>query len=147
MLMILAGLVWYGGAGVLLLKTVQLLSAALALNPNAIGPLLALMAGLLLGLLKGKYLFSRACLRNIERIMALEKPKIWQFFRPRFFVFLTGMILLGRFLSLQSQNHYGWLLSVAALDLSIAMALLGSSVLFWKKGLWPLKTGDRRIGG
>lgn len=132
MLMILAGLVWYGGAGVLLFKTVQLLSAAQALNPNQIWLWLALVTGLLLGLLKGRYLFSRACIRNIRRILTLENPKLWQFFRPQFFVFLAGMILLGRFLSHQAQNHYGLLLSVALLDLSIAVALLGSSIIFWR---------------
>jgi len=145
-LILLAGLVWYGGAIALLLKTVQLLHAAQAQHADQIWPWLAIMTGLLLGFLRGRFLFGRACTRNIQRIRALERPRIWQFFRPHFFILLAGMILLGRFLSHRAQNHYGLLLSVAALDLSIAVALLGSSVTFWKKGLGPVRTEDRKIG-
>jgi hypothetical protein len=144
-LILLAGLVWYGGATALLFKTVQLLSAAQALHSNQIWPWLAIVTGLLLGVLKGRFLFGRACTRNIRRITALERPRIWQFFRPPFFILLAGMILLGRLLSLQAQGHYRFLLGVAVLDLSIAVALLGSSAVFWMKDLWPVKIGDRKI--
>ncbi len=43
------------------------------------------------------------------------------------------MILLGAVLSRMAHGHYAFLIGVAALDFSIAMALLGSSYVFWQR--------------
>ena len=71
-------------------------------------------------------------LRQIEK---LAEPKIWQFFRPVFFMFLFLMILAGAALSRLAHGNYFLLLCIAALDLTIATALLGSSYVFWKQGI------------
>ena len=131
-LRILAALVWYVGGIVLLLKGGSLLIEAGALKPELDWPWLAAVAGLLLGGLKAKILFSKSCQKNLDRIAALGRPRIWQFFRPGFFVFLTIMILAGATLSRLAHNNYPLLIGVAILDLSIATALLGSSYVFWK---------------
>lgn len=131
-LKILAAIVWYVGGVVLLLKGSSLLVESEALRPEQNWPWLAAVAGLFLGGLKAKYLFSETCQKNLDRIAALERPKLWQFFRPGFFGFLAAMILAGATLSRLAHNNYPFLIGVGALDLSLATALLGSSYVFWK---------------
>lgn len=130
-LKILAALVWYTGGIALVLKGSSLLIEANALKPGQGWPRLAVVTGLVLGGLQARFLFSKSCQRNLERIDALDQPKIWQFFRPGFFLALTVMILIGVTLSRLAHNNYPFLISVAILDLSIASALLGSSYVFW----------------
>jgi hypothetical protein len=130
---ILAALVWYVGGIVLLLKGGSLLVEADALKPEQDWLWLAAAAGLFLGGLQAKFLFSKSCQKNLVRIAALDRPRIWQFFRPGFFVFLTVMILTGATLSRLAHNNYPFLIGVAILDLGIAIALLGSSYVFWKQ--------------
>ncbi len=130
---ILAALVWYIGGIVLLLKAGSLLAEAEALQPGQPWPWLAVGLGVFIGGLKAKFLFIKSCQKNISRIAALENPKIWQFFRPGFFLGLALMITLGATLSRMGQGNYPFLIAVAALDLTIAVALLGSSYVFWKQ--------------
>lgn len=131
---ILAATVWYVGSLVLLLKAGSLLAEAKLLNPNLFWLWMSMGTGLVIGGLKAKYIFSKSCKRNLARIAALEQPKPWQFFKPGFFLGLALMITAGATLSRMAQGNYPFLLAVAALDLTIAIALLGSSVMFWKQG-------------
>ena len=131
-LRILAALVWYGGSIALLLKGSSLLMEADALKPEKEWPWVAAFTGLIVGGLKGESLFKRSCQKNLDRISFLAKPRLWQFFRPGFFVFMTLMILFGVTLSKFAHNNYLLLICVAILDLSIAVALLWSSRIFWK---------------
>lgn len=131
-LRILAALVWYGGSIALLLKGSSLLLEANALKTAQEWSWIAVISGLIFGGLKGESLFKRSCRNNLERIKALATPKVWQFFRPRFYVFMTLMILFGASLSKLAHNNYLFLICVAIIDLSIAVALLWSSRLFWK---------------
>lgn len=132
-LKILAALVWCVGGTLLLFKGGSLLVEADALQPEEGWPWLAAVAGLLLGGLKAKFLFNRSCQRNLDRIAALDRPRVWQFFRPGFFTALAVMILVGATLSRLAHNNYPFLIGVAILDLGIAIALLGSSHVFWKQ--------------
>ncbi len=132
-LKIIAALVWHVGGMVLLLKGGSLLVEAEALKPGEGWPWLAAVAGLFLGGLKAKFLFNRSCQRNLDRIAALNRPRVWQFFKPWFFVVLTVMILVGVTLSRLAHNNYPFLIGVARLDLGIGIALLGSSYVFWKQ--------------
>ncbi len=134
-LKVLAAIVWLTGGVVLLLKGGSLLVQAEGLSPGRAWPLLAACGGLFLGGLKGRYLFSRSCEKNLARIDALERPRAWQFFRPGFFVFLLIMIVTGATLSRMAEGNYPFLIGVALLDLSIATALIGSSRLFWTHDL------------
>lgn len=126
-----AGTVWYTGAIVLMLKGGSLLFAANEIRPGEPWPWLAIATALAIGGLKTKLLFVNACRKNLDRIAALRRPKIWHAFRPGFYVFLAAMVLLGASLSRLAQDNYPWLLLVAVLDLSIAVALLVSSRVFW----------------
>ena len=130
---ILAALVWCVGGAVLLWKGSSLLAEADGLNPGFIWPWAAGAIGLTLGGVKARYLFSKACRKNLRRIDALERPRLWQCFRPGFFLFLAAMIAVGATLSYLAHGSYGFLIAVAILDLSIGTALLGSSFVFWQK--------------
>ncbi len=132
-LKILAALVWYVGGTILLLKGRSLLVEADALKPEESWPWLAAVAGLFLGGLKAKFLFNRSCQNNLDRIAALNRPRVWQFFKPGFFIALTVMILVGVTLTRLAHNNYPFLIGVAILDLGIGIALLGSSYVFWKQ--------------
>ena len=132
-LIYLSAVVWYGGCVVLLFKSWALLTEALFLRPDSAWPWGVVVIGVVLGGLKARYLFSGVCEKNLQRIQSLEQPKFWQFFRKRFFFFLLVMIVLGISLSRGAHHDYVFLLCVAALDLSIGVALMGSSYMFWKR--------------
>jgi uncharacterized membrane protein len=133
LLNVLAALVWYGGGIALLLKGRSLLGEATALRPGLAWPWLAVMAGLLFGGLQARILFSKSCRKNLARIAGLEQPRIWQFFRPGFFVALVAMIAAGATLSRLAHGNYSFLIAVAAVDLTVAVSLLGSSHVFWQE--------------
>ena len=78
-------------------------------------------------------LFRRSCRKNLARIAALQNPKIWQFYRPGFFVALALMIATGSILSRLAHGHHIFLLVVATLDLHIGTALLASSSVYWEE--------------
>jgi len=135
----LAAVVWYTGGVVLLYKGLGQLDRALDLRPGFTWPVLAAVTGVLIGVLKGRLVFGHACRKNLARINALPQPKLWQFYRAGFFLFMFAMIMLGRYLSYSAQGHYGSLLAMAVLELSLAVALLGSSYIFWLKPDLPAK--------
>jgi len=130
---ILAAVVWYIGGIVLLLKGRSLLVEAGTLNPQQGWIWLAVIAAIFFGSLKARFLFSKSCRKNLNRIAALDEPKVWQFFRPGFFVALAIMIATGATLSRLAHNNYPFLMGVGILDLSLAVALLGSSIVFWQR--------------
>jgi len=132
-LRLLASLVWYSGAFVLSYKSIIMLTEAQAINPDQARTWLTIAAGLLFGAIKAKYLFTKVCIKNLNRIDALKKPKLWEFYRVRFFIFLITMILLGNFISRHAHGNYSMLVTMALIEISLATALLGSSFCFWKK--------------
>jgi len=131
-LVLLAALVWHIGGFVLLRKGIVLIIEAEAIKPGLFLPWVTVWLALLLGGLKAFFVFRKSCKKNLDRIAALQQPKIWQFFRPRFFIALGLMITVGATLSHLAQDHYYVLHGVAFMDLGIATALLGSSYVFWQ---------------
>ncbi|NHZ84587.1 MAG: hypothetical protein GWP19_01735 [Planctomycetia bacterium] len=132
-LMIFAALLWYIGSIILLQKGVSMLFEAEALKPEEGWPWQVAILGIFIGSMKAKFIFNKSCQKNLNRIATLVEPKIWQFFRIRFFAFLALMVLVGVTLSMLAHNNYPMLISVALLDISIAVALLVSSHVFWKQ--------------
>ena len=130
---ILAALVWYAGGIVLLLKGGSLLVEAEALMPGKVWPWLAGILALSLGGWKARFIFAKSIKKNLARIAALERPRVWLFFSPGFLVALAAMIATGATLSRLAEGSYPLLIAVAVLDLSIAVALLGSSVVYWRQ--------------
>jgi hypothetical protein len=131
-LIIIAAVIWYGGGIVLLFKGGALINDAHALNPQSSWTYLAPILGIIVGLLKGRILFSRSCEKNIVRIKALDDPRIWQCFRPALLIFLALVIPTGAWMSRAAAGNFAFLCLVGALDLSIACALFSSSIVFWK---------------
>ena len=130
-LKLLAALLWYSGGVVLFFKGRSLLLEADALIPDSQWFWVAIMLGILVGLLKVIFIFRRVCRKNLTRIYALSQPKIWQFYRPGFFVFLACMIVLGSSLSHAAHGNFPFLIFMTILDFSLSVAVLGSSYVFW----------------
>ncbi len=126
----MAALTWYTGSIALITKAWDLITQAQAISQTEIWPWAALGMGI--GWIKAGFLFNRSCQKNLERINSLDNPRFWQFFRPRFFLFLAVMILTGALMSRMATGHYTFLIFIAVLDLSIGTALFISSRMFWK---------------
>jgi hypothetical protein len=144
-LKILAAVLWYSGAIVLLTKGASLLLEADALQPGRNWTWLTLVLGLSIGWLKVKFIFRRACQKNLARIALLSEPKIWQFYRPGFLLFLAAMIIIGSTLSRMAHGNYPFLIAMVILDFSLATALFGSSVVFWQQPAFKQQTIDQKL--
>jgi len=132
-LFFLAAAVWYIGGVMLFRSGVELVRQAVDLKPVTSWHWLAIVLGLVVGVLQAATIFSRSCRKNLQRINNLENPKIWQFFRPGFFLALGVMITSGILLDHWAQGSYFFMLGVAAVDFALAISLLGSSIVFWKR--------------
>ena len=132
-LKVLAALVWCSGAVVMFIKSTKMLQEAESISPDQNWVWLAVIGGLIFGGIKGIYLFNRLCRNNLKRIVALQQPKLWQFFRMRFFIFLLIMVTAGSYFSRQAHGDYQMLITMAFIELSVATALIGSCHCFWKK--------------
>ena len=144
----LAMLVWYIGFIALSLKSYALFSEAYAIDSNLYKLTGILLLGLLLSLLKTKYIFTKACRKNLSRIEAMEHPKIWQFYRAGFFLFLAIVISLGAWLSRMASGEYTFLVSVGVVDMALALALFFSGFEFIKKSksfIDPQQAHERRV--
>ena len=127
---VLAAFVWYAGGIALLLKGSALIKDAYALDSQSLWTFAALFLGVIAGILKGRLLFSKSCKKNIQRIRSLANPQVWQCFRPGMLVFLAVIIPTGAWMSRAAAGKFTYLCIVGALDLSIAFALLTSSLVF-----------------
>ena len=125
-LKLLAFITWITGGVVLFFKGYSLFAEAAGLRPGAEVNSLPFFIALPVGGLKARYLFLHAWLKNLARIDALENPRLWQFFRVGFFIFLFSMVTLGAWLSGWAAGNYGKLIVVASMDLTLSVALLGS---------------------
>lgn len=128
----LAALIWFTGVVVLLVKSVTIIREAIEVGVPVPVAVSALAAGVIIGMVKAKYLFIRICKKNIERIQALESPKIWQAYRTRFYFFLILMITFGKYAYHFSNSSAFWLTALAILELSISTALFISGNCFRK---------------
>ena len=125
--LILAGVMWLGGAASLLYKGSLLLRSAHESAPQSLLPWAAAALGVILGGIKARFVMSKSCKRNIRRICLLPTPKPWDFFSKKFFFALMLMIAAGALMSRSAQGHFERLCVVGGIDLSIGAALLISS--------------------
>ena len=128
----LAALTWYAGAAALLSKGTRLLLQAESIHGGRAWPWVAFAVGVMIGVIKSRYFLIKSCQKNLTRLANLRNPRWWQFFRPRFFVFLAAVITLGVSTSRQAEGHYAALCVVGAVDLSVGAGLLLSSAAFFK---------------
>ena len=130
-LVILAATVWIIGGIMLFCSGLELINHAVYLRPGESWPWIAVLFGIGLGIIQARTIFSSSCRKNIQRIRSLPEPKIWQFFRPGFFLALAAMITSGILLDNFSRGHYFFMLGVSALDFALTISLFGSSTIFW----------------
>lgn len=128
----LAGLTWYAGALALLSKGTRLLLQAESINAGQFWPWVAFTGGVVVGVIKARYLLFESCQKNLSRIAHLPDPRWWQFFRPGFFLFLAIVITLGVTASRLAEGHYAALCVIGAVDLSVGVGLLFSGLAFFK---------------
>ena len=131
-LIIIAAFVWFSGGIALLFKGGALIKSAYLIDSQSMWTFAAPLLGVIAGLLKGKFLFSKSCKKNVKRIRSLANPKVWQCFRPGMLIFLAIIIPTGAWMSRAAAGNYTYLCLVGALDLSISFALLTSSIVFFQ---------------
>ena len=131
-LVYLAAAVWYIGGIMLFRSGLDLLRLAREMCPGSSWHWLFISLGIGLGAVQAATLFSRSCRKNLDRINQLEDPRLWQFFRPGFFLALGLMISGGALLDHLVQGYYFLMIALAGLDLALTISLLGSSIVFWK---------------
>jgi uncharacterized membrane protein YjjP (DUF1212 family) len=129
-LKLLALATWIIGAVVLFLKGYALFAEANELRTGEALNYLPFPFALVVGGLQARFIFLHTCKKNLARIDSLEKPRLWQFFRMGFFIFLFCMISLGAWLSQAAAGNYGMLVAVSSLDFMLSVSLLGSLVGF-----------------
>jgi hypothetical protein len=130
----LAAFIWFCGGVVLIIKGCVMLRAAFALDSLMLWISVTFVGGIIVGLIKARFIFIHALKKNLKRIKALSYPAYpWQCYRIGFFIFLAVVITLSKFMTSWSEGHFVYILLIAALDLSIATALLSTGFLFWYK--------------
>lgn len=128
---ILALIIWLIGAIILLGKSNQLLIEAHKLSATFTWPLISVIVGLILGIIKTKLVFIPFCKHNLMRIDSIEKPQIWNAFTFKFWIMLMLMMALGAILSKIAPGNLIILSIVSAIDLMVGTGLLLSSKVFF----------------
>ena len=130
----LAGSIW-GLVGLfLIIRGVIMYQDALnTQNATQTALMIAITVSIILGVAKGRFVLSKTARRNKSRIESIEGPlKIHHVYAKSFYFLIAGMILLG--VSLRTFNEYlGGYVVVGAIYCGIGLALMVSSLTYWKK--------------
>ena len=98
---------------------------------------ISIILGVVLGILKGKFVLSKTALRNRNRINQLIPPlSIHHIFSGPFYGLIAGMMILG-FLLREFNAYFGGYVVVASIYCGIGMALIAASSVYWKKDQLP----------
>jgi uncharacterized membrane protein len=94
--------------------------------------IISIVLSVIVGVAKGKFVLSKTARRNKSRIESIEEPlKIHHVYAKSFYFLIAGMILLG--VSLRAFNEYlGGYVVVGAIYCGIGLALMVSSLTYWK---------------
>ena len=133
-----AGLIWiivglfliYRGSGLYNLAVIEQ-------NTSKETLIISVILGVVIGILKGKFVLSKTALRNRNRISQLVPPlSIHQVFSGPFYGFIAGMMILG-FLLREFNGYLGGYVVVASIYCGIGMALIAASRVYWKNDHLP----------
>lgn len=130
-LVFLSAAVWYIGGILLFRSGLELIIQSRELKGGITWPYIFISFGIVLGIFQVLFIFRHSCRKNMQRISRLKDPRLWQFYRPGFYLALAIMITSGILLDHFSQGNYYFMLFVAALDFALTISLLGSSYVFW----------------
>jgi hypothetical protein len=129
----LAGSIW-GLVGLfLIIRGAVMYQAALdTQNATQTALMISIAIAIIIGVAKGKFVLSKTARRNKSRIESIEEPlKIHHVYAKSFYFLIAGMILLG--VSLRAFNeHLGGYVVVAGIYCGIGLALMVSSLTYWK---------------
>lgn len=137
-LYILAGSVWALVGLFLMIRGALMYQTALdTQNASQTALAISIAASVVLGIIKGRFVLSKTARRNKSRIDGLEEPlKVHHVYAKSFYFMIAGMILLG--VSLRTFNEYlGGYVVVAAIYCGIGLALMVSSLVYWKPDPQP----------
>ena len=133
-----AGLIWiivglfliYRGSGLYNLAVIEQNTSKEAL-------IISVILGVVIGILKGKFVLSKTALRNRNRINQLVPPlSIHHIFSGSFYGLIAGMMILG-FLLREFNAYLGGYVVVASIYCGIGMALIAASSVYWKNDQLP----------
>ena len=133
-----AGLIWiivglfliYRGSGLYNLAVIEQNTSKEAL-------IISVILGVVIGILKGKFVLSKTALRNRNRINQLVPPlSIHHVFSGSFYGLIAGMMILG-FLLKEFNAYLGGYVVVASIYCGIGMALIAASSVYWKNDQLP----------
>jgi len=134
----IAGLIWivvglfliYRGSGLYSLAVIEQ-------NTSKETLIISIILGVVIGIIKGKFVLSKTALRNRNRINQLVPPlRIYQIFSGPFYGLIVGMMLLG-FLLRSFNSYLGGYVVVASIYCGIGMALIAASSVYWKNDSLP----------
>ena len=133
-----AGFVWITVGLFLIYRGSGLYNLAIMEQNTSRGTLIiSVILGVVLGILKGKFVLSKTALRNRNRISQLVPPvSIQQVFSGPFYGFIAGMMILG-FLLREFNEYLGGYVVVASIYCGIGMALIAASRVYWKNDQLP----------
>ena len=137
-LYVLAGSVWALVGLFLMIRGAAMYQTALDTqnaSQTALG--ISIAISVILGIIKGRFVLSKTARRNKSRIDRLEQPlKVHHVYAKSFYFMIAGMILLG--VTLRTFNEYlGGYVVVAAIYCGIGLALMVSSLVYWKQDPLP----------
>jgi len=94
--------------------------------------IISIIVALIIGGAKGKFVLTKTARRNKTRIDQLAEPlKTHQVYDKAFYFFIIGMMALG-FLLRTFNEFLGGYVVVAAIYCGIGVALMVSSLVYWK---------------
>lgn len=98
---------------------------------------ISIAISIIVGIAKGRFVLSKTARRNKSRIESIEGSlKIHHVYAKSFYFLIAGMILLG--VSLRTFNEYlGGYVVVGAIYCGIGLALMVSSLTYWKREIQP----------
>ena len=99
--------------------------------------IISIVVALIIGGAKGKFVLTKTARRNKTRIDQLAEPlKAHQVYAKAFYFFIIGMMALG-FLLRNFNEYIGGYVVVAAIYCGIGIALMVSSLVYWKSQTSP----------
>ena len=134
----LAGSIW-GLVGLFLVIRGAIMYQAALETQNATQTALAISIAIsfIVGVAKGRFVLSKTARRNKSRIENIEGPlKIHHVYAKSFYILIAGMIALGVTLRTYNESLGGYVV-VAAVYCGIGLALIVSSLVYWKSESQP----------
>ncbi len=129
----LAGSIW-GLVGLFLVirGAIMYQTALDTQNATQTALMISIAISIIIGVAKGRFVLSKTARRNKSRIESIEGPlKVHHVYAKSFYFLIAGMIALG--VTLRTFNEYlGGYVVVAAIYCGIGLALMVSSLVYWK---------------